>query len=544
MNAKTFTTKKNHSGNELPPTSKETDLELIDDYKPLSQSLIWKLQSDFYANQGPDAWRKGIVPQYITTNPFIANLYAKTVFGYCRDLVSSSEYQGTDTLYIVELAAGIGRFTYTFLKRFLELLDRSSFPNLKFKYIITDFAKTNVDYWLNHEYLKAYFEEGILDCACFDMSRDDTLRLCYSGEILGKGTAKQPAFLFANYAFDSLPQDTFYVSKGSLYEGRIRLSKQQGESSIDSSILANLEYDYMDQLVDSSSYYEEANFNEILSYYENCLEDTAFSIPIVSLRCIQRIREIFQDDLLILTADKGYRNLSSLEQIYHPVLSKHGSISLMVNLHGIELYFNSIGGHGLHSIFDNDNVTLSLFQVSNRTHHFIESNLAFEEIVETMGPDDFYSLKKAIIPNQKLMTSKELLTFLRYSNYDARTFLELYNTFLERIAEEENFPRKELLIAIHQVWDHYFPIGEEENLPYCLGSVLAYFGYDQDAIFYYEASMAYHGEDASIHYEIALCYYNMENLEMTLSHLEKSLSYDSDYEESLTLKAMLLPYLD
>ena len=93
--------------------------------KPLSQSMIWKLQADFYANQGPKAWIKGIVPQYITTNPYIANVYAKTVFGYLRDFSSTPEFDKDTTIYIMELAAGVGRFTYTFLKRFLHMLHNS-----------------------------------------------------------------------------------------------------------------------------------------------------------------------------------------------------------------------------------------------------------------------------------------------------------------------------------------------------------------------------------------------------------------------------------
>ncbi len=514
--------------------------QIIEADQPLSKSMVWKLQADFYASQGPEAWIKGIVPQYITTNPYIANLYAKIVFGYCRDLVSDQTFDQSTTIYIMELAAGVGRFTYTFLKRFHKLLEKSSLKELKFKYIITDLAERNVSYWLSHSFLKPYFESGVLDCATFDMTKDEELHLRFSGEVLNKDMLKNPLILFANYTFDSLPQDTFYVKDGELYEGLVTVfSKGEQADSTDNSILAGIDYEYTDRLIRGRSYYEEDNINEILRYYQGCLQDTAFSIPIVAIRCLQRLITLFRDDLLLISTDKGYRNVSSMDKIYHPFLSKHGSISLTVNYHAMELFFQSLGGKAIHSIYDHENVTTSLFLLSRQSHSFIEASLAFHEIIEGIGPDDFYVIKKAIVPKNQSLTTKELLTFLRYTVWDSRTFIEFYNTLLERISEEENFPKEELILIIHQVWEHFFPIGEEGDLASCLGSLLAYFGQDADAIKLYRASLEFYGEDAAINYEIALCYYNLQEFEKSLKFVQKSLVLDPEFEESKHLKDIL-----
>jgi Tetratricopeptide repeat. len=518
------------------PATKDTPVTILEAGKSLSQSMIWQLQSDFYAKQGPEAWIKGIVPQYITTNPFIANLYAKTVFGYCRDLVLREDFDIKSTIYIMELASGVGRFTYTFLKWFLPMLENSSLKGLKFKYIVTDFAERNIEYWQNHSFLKPYFESGVLDCATFDMTKDEELQLRHSGETLRPGSLENPLILFANYTFDSLPQDTFYVDKGLLYEGLITVTSMGEQTdSDDKSILAGLDYEYTDKLIQGKDYYEEENLNDILMYYKDCLEDTAFSIPIVSLRCINRLRKLFGDDLVLISSDKGYRNLSSMDNIYHPFLSKHGSISLTVNFHAMELYFESLGGSAIHSIYDHENVTMSLFLLGKDTHDFLETKMAYNEIIESIGPDDFYTLKKAVVPHSQSMTTKELLTFLRYCVWDARTFLEFYNTLMDRIIKEEDFPRDEMIAVIHKVWDHYFPIGEEGDLASCLGSLLAYFGCDEDAITLYQHSLEFYGEDAAVYYEIALCYYNLQELEMAMDYLDKSLLLDPEFEESINL---------
>jgi tetratricopeptide (TPR) repeat protein len=517
--------------------------EILEANKPLSKSMIWKLQSDFYSNQGPEAWSKGIVPQYITTNPYIANIYAKIAFGYCRDLASSDNFDKDTTIYLMELAAGVGRFTYTFLKRFLHLIDRSSLKGLKFKYIITDFAERNIEYWLNHCYLQPYFESGVLDCATFDMTKDEELHLRKSNITLKKGTINNPLIVFANYTFDSLPQDSFYVNNGQLYEGLITItSSDTASTSNDTSILSNLDYSYEDNKTDGSCYYEEIMINDILLFYQDCLEDTAFSLPIVSLRCIQRLIDLFCDDMVLISTDKGYRNVSSMDKNYHPFLSKHGSISLTVNFHAMELYFNGCGGNALHSIYDHENVTMSLFTLSKRDHDFTETEMAYYDVIESIGPDDFFILKKAIVAQHKSFTTKELLTFLRYTIWDARTFVEFYNTLMERIQTEENFPTEELISTIHHIWDHYFPIGEDGNLAYCFGSLLAYFGYDYDAIEFFQTSIQFYGVDAAIYYEIALCYFNMQVLEKSMENIEKSLVLDPNFEESLNLKKILAEY--
>ena len=513
---------------------------ILEDKKPLSGSMVWKLQSDFYANQGPEAWIKGIVPQYITTNPYIANLYAKTAFGYCRDFVASKDYEKDTTIYLLELAAGVGRFTYTFLKRFQSMLDKSSLKGLKYKYIVSDFAERNAAYWQNHSYLKPYFESGFLDCAIFDMTKDEELTLCYSGEILRKGQLKNPLILFANYTFDSLPQDTFYVNEGEIFEGLITVTSQQEQPDpTDKSILAGLDYYYTDVQISDSNYYEDSKLNEILLFYKDCLEDTAFSLPNLALNCIERLRMLFQDDIILLSTDKGYRNIESMDKNYHPFLSKHGSISLTVNFHALELYFNSHGGKAIHSLYDHENVTMSLFLLSNRSHAFIETSLSYHEIVESIGPDDFYVLKKAIVPHSATLTTKELLTFLRYTVWDSRTFLEFYNTLLDRIRTEEDFPTEELVDVINNVWENYFPIGEEGDLSYCLGSLLGYFGYDLDAIELFKTSLEFYGEDATVNYEIALSYYNLQQFEEALLYVNQSLSVDPNFEDSLNLKSLI-----
>lgn len=513
---------------------------IVEAEKPLSQSMLWKLQTEFFANQGPEAWIKGIVPQYITTNPYIANQYAKTVFGYLRDYVAREDTDKDTVIYIMELAAGVGRFTYTFLKRFLHMIENSSLRGINFKYIVTDFAERNIEYWQNHNLLKPYFESGVLDCATFDIAKDEEIRLRHSGEVLSSGKVKNPLILFANYTFDSLPQDTFYVNEGEIFEGLITITspEEKGDPN-DKSILAGLDYYYTDKKIEGNDYYEDKNFNDVLMHYKDSLEDTSFYMPIIGLRCISRLRKLFNDDVILISADKGYKNEEVMYKNYHPYLSKHGCISMTVNFHAMELYFKGLGGKAIHSIYEHENINVSLFMLSNSNNDFVETSMAYNEVIESIGPDDFYIMKKAIMPLSKSLTTKELLTFLRFTIWDSRTLLELYNILLERIPNEEDFPKDELIDAINKVWEYYFPIGEEGDLGYYFGSILGYLGNDNDALKFFESSLEFYGECAETNYEIALCYYNLQQMDRALEYAEKSIVLDPDFEEGKNLKIMI-----
>src|SRR5215472_5876808 len=104
----------------MPPVILERDV-------PLSQSLIWRRQEEFYTQRGLKAWSEDSVPAYITNNPFIAEIYSKIVFGFIRDCIASRHTQVQPLsphhpLRIFELGAGSGKFSYLLLQRLTALM--------------------------------------------------------------------------------------------------------------------------------------------------------------------------------------------------------------------------------------------------------------------------------------------------------------------------------------------------------------------------------------------------------------------------------------
>ena len=59
----------------------------------VSRSCIWDAQKEFYNTNGLESW--DVVPQYMSSNSFIANQYAQIILSYLLDLYRVSTMQET-----------------------------------------------------------------------------------------------------------------------------------------------------------------------------------------------------------------------------------------------------------------------------------------------------------------------------------------------------------------------------------------------------------------------------------------------------------------
>ena len=61
-----------------------------------------------------------------------------------------------EPLYIIELGAGSGKFSFFMLKALDELKSICDFPMNKIVYIMTDFTENNFNFWSDHPSLKVF----------------------------------------------------------------------------------------------------------------------------------------------------------------------------------------------------------------------------------------------------------------------------------------------------------------------------------------------------------------------------------------------------
>lgn len=209
-------------------TAKAIPLELE---VPLRNSSLWKLQREFYLKYGLEAWTKGIVPNFVANNAYVAKAYARVIAGVVTDVfalnplntrdmpVSKARRKLPDVLkarnpasnysepvYVIEVGAGAGQLAFSILESLARyqffLPERAGGAGgageggsaaagrgdgvaaglvAGFKYVLTDASPSIVEALKKKPELQAYVQQGLLDFAVFDCERDHQVRMGWDG---------------------------------------------------------------------------------------------------------------------------------------------------------------------------------------------------------------------------------------------------------------------------------------------------------------------------------------------------------------------------
>lgn len=507
-----------------------------------SKSVLWKLQRNYYDRGGVDAWSRDGIPHIITSNPLIAEAYAKVVFGFLRDCHDAARAAAPidpgQPFYIVELGSGHGRFGYLFLKAFLDIHRNSVLKETPVKYVMTDFTQRNLDHLSEHPWLRPFFEDGSLDVARFDIEHDAELRLERSGETLSAATLRNPLVVIANYVFDSVPQDAFQVEGGQLYEILVSLSSRR-EKDVeldDPEILSHLEISYDRDPVEGD-YFDVPQLNQLLQQCRRRLPDASFLFPTSVIGCIQNFQRLSGGRMMLLSADKGY---NSDEAILlgqgEPEIVMHASFSMMVDYNIIGEFFLGEGGVALHPAHRHQSINISAFVLGGGPGGHAETRQAYADAVETFGPDDFFTLAKPVEENYDQLTLEQTLCFLRLARFSHHSFARALPALKRHVADASELQKQELSEAVRRAWDTYFPIGEEYDLAFNLGVLLLEMQFYSEALEFFSHSAALYGMEPGTAYNMGVCHYSLRQMEQALAYTTQALELDPDFDAAKALR--------
>jgi tetratricopeptide (TPR) repeat protein len=497
--------------------------------QPLSRSVLWKLMRDFYDLEGPEAWRASDpVPHYVTSSPFLVDAYARIIEGFLHDCqaldpapadASTPGLDRSQPVYIVELGAGHGRLGYRLVKRLARALASPAAGAVRWVYVMSDLSEHNLASWRSQPRLRPFVESGCLDFARFDIGLDQTLELAHSGVVLSPETLRNPLVVIANYIFDSLPQDAFYINRGQLYERRISLSTPEREPDIaDPAIVDRVQMTCTHQPIDPD-YYDNPAWNRILADYRDRLPEAAVLLPLAALECVQTFERLSAGRMLLLSGDKGWVREASFPGAPDPLdLVVHAGrcFSMMVNFHAIGQYVGQRGGWALHPRRDPRSLVVSAFLLGHHPVAYPETRQAFAEAVDAFGPDDFYTLMRAASDVWATLTPQELLAYLQLGRGDDVVLASSLPALLELLPSLSCQQRQQLYCIVRDTWDAYLPIGEKADVAFAYGTVLYELGYYGEALEFFHESASLHGLGPSTLYNIGAC-------EMALGHGDRAL---------------------
>lgn len=389
---------------------------------------------------------------------------------------------------------------------FSALLAASPWQELSWRYVLTDLPEANLAFWRRQPALQTWLASGRLDVARFDAETDETLTLERSGEILRPGSLSNPLVVVANYVFDSLPQDAFAVRDGRLRHHLVHLQIEESEDEEpadwdDPAILDRVATEYREEAAVLPVYGEPA-LDAILEGYLSWPGELTLLFPVAALRCLGRLSAWADGRMLLLTGDKGESRPEELEQGQSPAIVRHGSFSMQVNYHAVGQWFAARGGVALATPHKQVSLAASAFVLGAGPAR--ETRLAYALAVERGGPDDSFTLRKALQPLYASLEPDAVLALVRLVQWDPRVLADAAPALWPRLPLLSPQQRKEVAGAAARAWANYYFIGEARDLAFEYGCLFYALGEWEQAARRFEESLASHGAHAATWWNLGL----------------------------------------
>jgi hypothetical protein len=501
-----------------------------DEFTPLSESALWDLQRAYFEREGVQAWSSGTVPSMVSTNAVVAAAYAKLITAFLREWTDRAG-RAAERVHIVELGAGAGRLGYHVVRKLAPRLAASPvLRDVAVRYVLTDLPMATRDWWLEHEQLQSLMESGQLDVAIFDAAAPAPLHLERSGTVLGRGSMADPLIVVANYVLDSLPQDAFSVVGGELFEHHAHVELHPATEPEATATPDDLRVRWQRRPVADDPRYADAELASLLEMIRAGSTDCSFLFPVTALRCLEYLRSLTTEPLLLLSADKGYNRPP--EELYEdgPHIASHGSVSLMVDYSLVERHVRAQGGTALLPQHRPASLTVGAFVLADSPDGWPELQQTFDDVIGGGGPDDFFILRSVFEEVSWLPSLAQLLARLRSSDWDPGVFIRMYPGLMIMVNSVKAEYQGDVVTAADKVEELYFDIAEPIDMPFCLAMFRWRLGQFDDALRLLAWSERLHGPDAERSFAAALCQHGAGREAEALIAVRAAVEQDPTFE--------------
>lgn len=511
----------------LKPEKKIT----IESNKRFSESYLWEGMRNYFDQQGVNAWVDQ-VPFYVTSNPHIANCYANIVIYFIRDWIKKNPNAKSAPFYLMELGTGSGRFSFYVLKKLRELKNELGMNDVKICYIMSDFTESNLKFWQEHPALQLYKQEGMVDFAIYNMENDDPIKLVNQNITLTPENFVNPLVVFANYIFDTVSHDIFSVHNNKLHEVLLTLTTEEDNMRDGKPIILDpITIDFNENEI-GSSYYSDEVFNKVINEYKDTLTNTNFLFPVSSLRAINKLRGLTGDKLMVISSDKGYSTLESLDYLGHPTLAFHGSFSMMVNFHAIARYFKLSGGDYFLQT-QRKGIKTSVFYTGIQMDELPETRVAIQNYVEGFSPADYFMMHRRMRETYEQCDIDAISAHMALSDWDPYIFNKINSRICSQLEEADGATVDYFVSKMPNIAANFHWMPKVENTFFDIG-VFYHTAKRYDlALEYYTKSEPYCIDNKfSYHYNLGICNFHTGNIDASLENFKLAHEIDADSQET------------
>lgn len=498
-----------------------------------SKSMVWTTSRNYYIEKGVEAWSES-VPFYITSNAFIAKQYADVLLSAMQSWVDSHPSNEPPCFPILEIGAGCGQLAFLIIRSLNESMETLKLKSFSFQYIISDLSAKNLAFISDHALFAPFISNNQCRFSVFDLENNDSIELLptetHPAETL---TPTTPLLLVANYLFDSLTSDVFYVKDGNIQEAKVSLSTKQNN------LVNGSPKDWEKVSLSFSktpitdNHYDDDAFNNILNSYKTSLDDTHVIFPIGSLNALKRLKRICQQPLMVLLSDKCFNDTTEMQEQDPPELDVHGSFSTMVNLDALTQYCLSHNGHSIIPT-PRDGLTTTILTMGINPEQFPLLNYNIQQHLERFNPTDFFNLYDALSDHHSTWNLEQLSGILSASNWDPGLFSVVEERLQEALEKDNTQVVDYVLNKLALVGDQFYPIPAAEDVYFQMASIYYALDHYETAISYFERSLDFYPNEDEALFNLGLCYLYLDDHANALVNVKKALAIDPKNETYLS----------
>ncbi|PFH35561.1 tetratricopeptide repeat-containing protein [Besnoitia besnoiti] len=549
-------------GGEAPVEQNPSEKFCVEKDTLLCESVLWKMLQNYYKQMAIKAWSQDYVPSFVTSNSRLCRSYARIIFNFLQDLFARQRNTPDESPFsraiILEIGGGHGRFTFLLLRallRYKHLFRDLGLPEKPFLYVFSDVAEANADFCAKHPAFQTLVREGWLDFAVFDGNdQNASLQLICSKEIVPVGT---PIVAVANYVFDSLLTDGWRVSPGKdveFHRAAVSVYSPQVEPDPTAAeIMVRMSLGWSWQPVDldaacapgdagrpSAYLREDPNIRQVLERYRALDKTLSFVLPVGAFALFRNLLRLSGRRLFCLIGDKGYPTADEFVGERDPHIAIHGSISFMLNLHAVRLYFDALGGFSMATPY-RDTFQVTGLWFCGSEPDMPRSRAAFLDDLEDMAPDSLIqwqrSCQEAVANGgDTAVNIKELISLLRYSGHDADILLNFHSSFTSQCVQPFISSRTEqdLLFDLDQVYNNWYKLKKGEDVADLCAHLCMRLGRCDAAVKYLKGSLEAcpEGVHSATFVNLASCHKVLGNIGEGVRCCEKALELQPDYQQA------------
>ncbi len=499
--------------------------------KYFSESMIWDLQKKFYCESGIDAWLD--VPSEVTSNPYIANAYAKIIVAFIRDIIAKDPAAIQHPFYIMELGAGTGKFAFYANKRIQELLAQAGLEKIKIRYIICDIVEKNIEFLKWHPKLKTYIETGIIDFAMFELESSAPIKLQIANMELSSELLINPLIAIANYVFDTATNEAFNITNHQIR--RLLVDIVTTDENMENGQVKSIEK--ISVLLRPSEqvgvHYEDDTINQIMETYRTQVKSsTNFLMPNGAFAAIAQLKKLANNRLLVVSTDKGYTSLEGMSNLYPPRIISHGAtcFSMSVNYHALKLYFEKNGGDACIEPTIDTVLNTAAFIFGYQFSDLRETRAALDHYINGFSPSKYNKLSWQLRESFANFDFESIVCFLVLSEFDPNVFTLVSDRLISLYPKASNEATSFLENKMTTLAENYFYLPFQDKSLFNIAYFCQFCGMTKDAIHYFKqvlANINHHQKNTNltyyIHYNLGLCYKNEKNYVEAVANFKQAL---------------------